>query len=115
MEFKASFNCVECKRKKIKCDRKQPCSCCIKSNIYCFYISKKRNMSHIENNSSENQMSRYHIKASAKFENKWSRLANTFEKIVNWCQNEPELDFILVSLVNIPRLKEVLTSIYSQL
>ncbi|VEU23749.1 DEKNAAC104882 [Brettanomyces naardenensis] len=29
--------CTECRRKKIKCDRKNPCSRCIKSHLYCEY------------------------------------------------------------------------------
>lgn len=98
MRTKVHFNCVECKRKKIKCDRSQPCSNCKKSSKYCFYISKKRDLMHLESGGGEDDMklSRYHIKKDARFEQRWSKLVNTFDKIVNWCQNDPKLDFILV-------------------
>jgi hypothetical protein len=53
---------------------------------------------HLESGGGEDDMklSRYHIKKDARFEQRWSKLVNTFDKIVNWCQNDPKLDFILV-------------------
>lgn len=33
--------CVSCNRRKIKCDKKHPCTNCIKANIECEYVNKK--------------------------------------------------------------------------
>ena len=41
-EISAVISCVNCRRKKVKCDRQQPCSACQKSGLICVPAAKAR-------------------------------------------------------------------------
>jgi hypothetical protein len=98
MRPKVQQNCVECKRKKIKCSRAQPCANCLKSGAYCFYISRKLNTIEASNKSvNVRDMNRYETLRNLKLEEKWLKLVFKVELIINWCSEDPRLVHLVVS------------------
>jgi hypothetical protein len=96
MRERIQLSCVECKRKKIKCSRDEPCSSCLKYNTYCFYIKKNKNSIELgQKNNIENQSS-HHLKNIKRLELKWSKLIFTLEKIINWSCVDPQISSIMV-------------------
>lgn len=35
--LRASYSCIRCGERKVKCDREKPCSACVKHNVQCIY------------------------------------------------------------------------------
>jgi hypothetical protein len=97
MRERIQLSCVECKRKKIKCNRNEPCSNCLNSNTYCFYIKKNKNSIELgQQNTTESQLSHYHLKNSMRLESKWSKLTFTLERIIDWSCVDPQINSIMV-------------------
>lgn len=40
--IKISYNCVECRRRRVKCDKKSPCESCIKKEVVCVYDTQSQ-------------------------------------------------------------------------
>jgi hypothetical protein len=98
MRPKVQQNCVECKRKKIKCSRAQPCANCLKSGVYCFYINKKQNSIEANESRSKSQdLTRYQALRNLKLEEKWLKLVFKVEMVINWCSEDPKLEHLVVS------------------
>ncbi|KXN72261.1 hypothetical protein CONCODRAFT_4897 [Conidiobolus coronatus NRRL 28638] len=98
MRPKVQQNCVECKRRKIKCSRAQPCSNCLKSGVFCFYINKKQiSIEADESRSKTQDLTRYQVLRNLKLEEKWLKLVFKVEMVINWCSEDPRLVHLVVS------------------
>ena len=40
--IKISYNCVECRRRRVKCDKKSPCESCTKKSVTCVYDTQSQ-------------------------------------------------------------------------
>jgi hypothetical protein len=101
MRNRIQLNCAECRRKKIKCDRLEPCAGCIKSNIVCVYNKFAQKSIEFSNQSKRAYESHangcYTIYKMRRIYNKWFNLTYTLERMVDFCHLDPKLNYINVS------------------
>jgi hypothetical protein len=105
MRNRIQLNCKECRRKKIKCDRLEPCVGCINSNTLCVYnkFAQKSlefsNQSELAYGSHANGC--YTTYKMERIYNKWFNLTYTLERMVDFCHLDPKLNYINVCSKNI--------------
>jgi hypothetical protein len=101
MKNRAQLSCVECRRKKIKCNRLEPCASCIKSSISCVYsdnpqitLESSNQSRHIYRN---HATSYYMLNGIKRIDSKWFNLTYNLERMVDFCHFDPKLYYIKVS------------------
>lgn len=102
MRNRIQLSCVECRRKKKKCDRLTPCERCIKDNKVCVYTKSTEKSLELSSQSEyiyrEDDSSYYKINKNKRVDTKLFKLTYVLQRMVDFCHIDPKLNYIKVNI-----------------